>query len=71
MTDAPRPLSMAERGRLGGLTAAHRMSPEERTRRAAKGGAAALEKLGKAHYVRMTLIRAGRLPKEKRPSPTT
>lgn len=66
MTNAPRPLSMAERGRLGGLTTAHRMTQEERTRRAAKGGAAALEKLGKVHYARMSLIRTGRLPREKR-----
>lgn len=58
------PLSMAERGRLGGLDAAQKLGPDGRRRRAAKGGAATADKHGKAHYVRAALIRWGRLPKD-------
>lgn len=68
MTDKPRPLSMAERGRLGGLTAAQRMTPEARTRRAEKANAAWMEKHGRAELLRMSYQRTGRLPRGGRPS---
>lgn len=57
------PLTPAERGRLGGLTAAHNLGPEGIKRRGSKGGQATLEKLGKAHFLRMALIQQGRLKK--------
>ena len=58
-----RPLTRTEIARLGGLTAADNLSPEQRTARAMKAGNAAREKLGRAHYMRMALIKHGRLPK--------
>lgn len=58
-----RPLTRTEIARLGGLTAADRLSPEQRTARAMKAGNAARDKLGRAHYMRMALIKHGRLPK--------
>lgn len=57
----PRKLTPAERGRLGGLAAGHNLTPDERKRRAAKGGQATLEKHGKALYVRLNHRKAGRL----------
>jgi len=59
MTD--RPLTRQESGRLGGLTAAQRMSPEARKRRAEKAQAAWQKKYGKAGLVRMNFQRNGRL----------
>ncbi len=44
-----------EVGRLGGLTAAHRMTPEQRSERARKGGEAVMEKYGRAHMLRLRL----------------
>lgn len=67
MTDR-RPLTRAEISRLGGLTAADNLSAEQRAARAMKAGNAAREKLGRAHYVRIALMRHGRLP---RPAATT
>lgn len=57
----PRKLTNAESGRLGGLTAADRMTPEQRERRASKGGTAAVEKYGRAHMTRLAHKRWGRL----------
>lgn len=57
----PRKLTSQESGRLGGLTAADRMSPEQRARRASKGGAAVVEQRGKAHMTRLAHKRWGRL----------
>ena len=45
----------AEIARLGGLTAAHNMTPEQRSERARKGGQAVMEKYGKAHMLRLRL----------------
>lgn len=64
-----RPLSMAERGRLGGLTAAQRMTPEARIRRAEKANAAWMERYGRAELLRMSYQRTGRLARKERPSP--
>lgn len=47
--------SHEEAGRLGGLTAAHRMTAEERSERARKGGMAVLEKYGRGHMLRLRL----------------
>lgn len=62
-----RPLTHAERGRLGGLTAAHNMTPEARKRRAEKAGRAFVEKYGLAAMVRLNHQRNGRLPRKERP----
>lgn len=56
-----RKLTKAEAARLGGLTAAHNLSPAERSLRASKGGQAVLEKYGKAHMTRLIHKRWGRL----------
>jgi hypothetical protein len=66
-----RPLTHSERGRLGGLTAAQRMTPEARIRRAEKANAAWMEKHGRAELLRMSYQRTGRLPRKERASPTT
>lgn len=50
-------MNRQQAGRLGGLTSAHRMTPEERQRRAMKGGEAVLEKHGPAHFYRMNLAK--------------
>lgn len=68
MSGEPRPLTHAERGRLGGLTAAQRMTPDARRRRAEKASAAWMEKYGRAALVRMSYQRAGRLPRGGMPS---
>ena len=44
-----------ESGRLGGLTAAHKLTPEQRSERARKGGEAVMAKYGKAHLLRLRL----------------
>ena len=44
-----------EVARLGGLTAAHNMTPEQRSERARKGGQAVMEKYGRAHMLRLRL----------------
>lgn len=50
-------MTRQQAGRLGGLTAAHRMTAEQRQERARKAGEAALQKLGPAHFVRMNFMR--------------
>lgn len=69
MSAERRPLTPAERGRLGGLTAAHNLGPEGVKRRGAKGGQATLEKLGKAHFLRLAHKSHGRLSPEKKRAP--
>lgn len=54
-------LTPAERGRLGGLTAAHRLGREGVAARGRKGGEATLEKYGRAQFVRLNHIRTGKL----------
>lgn len=48
-------LTKAQAGKLGGLTAAERMTPEARRERARKAGEACLVKHGRSHYYRMAL----------------
>ncbi|MCC6269601.1 MAG: hypothetical protein FIB00_11930 [Chloroflexi bacterium] len=62
----PRKLTASERGRLGGLTAAQRMTPEARIRRAEKANAAWMEKHGRAELLRMSYQRTGRLARKGR-----
>ena len=50
-------MTKQQAGKLGGLTAAHRMTPQERAARARKGGNATLKARGKAHYVRMNMAK--------------
>lgn len=57
----PRKLTNAESGRLGGLTAAEKMTPEQRERRASKGGASLVEQRGRSHMTRLAHKRWGRL----------
>jgi hypothetical protein len=52
-------LSPQQKGRLGGLTAADRMSAEARSERARKGGEALAAKRGSAYFARMALHRHG------------
>jgi len=54
-------LTKAEAGRLGGLTTAHNLGADGVKRRASKGGAATLAKLGRAHFARAAYMRWGRL----------
>lgn len=67
---AAKPLSKADPedrstiARLGGLTAAQNHTPEERSEMARKRGESTYAKHGKAHYLRMSLISHGRLPKK-------
>ena len=56
-------LSHQERGRLGGLQAAHNLGADGRKRRAMKGGQAALDKHGKALFVRLNYMQHGKLPR--------
>ena len=44
-----------EVARLGGLTAAHNMTAEQRSERARKGGQAVMERYGRAHMLRLRL----------------
>jgi hypothetical protein len=64
-------LTKAEAGRLGGLTAAHKLGADGVAARARKGGDAASRKLGRAHYVRLALVRWGRLQAEKKEAART
>lgn len=57
-----RKLTRAEAGRLGGLTRADNTTPEERSAIASKGGAANVERYGRAHMTRLAYKRWGRLP---------
>jgi len=54
-------LSRTQVASLGGLSAAHRLGPEGRKRRAAKGGEAVLEAHGRGHFKKMALQRWGRI----------
>jgi len=53
-------LTRQEIGRLGGLTAADRMTPEQRRERATKGGNGLLNAKGRAYFTRMAYRRQGR-----------
>jgi hypothetical protein len=54
---------------LGGLTSSHRLGPEGRKRRAAKGGAAVLAARGPGYYKLLAFKRWGRLGPEKAERP--
>lgn len=54
-------LTPAEAGRIGGLVSAHRLGPEGTAKRASKAGNATLRRHGRAHYVRIAMVRWGRL----------
>lgn len=54
-----KPLTHAQRGKLGGLTAAARMTAQQREDRALAGANAVLEKYGRSHFVRMALRKNG------------
>jgi hypothetical protein len=56
---ARKKLTPQQKGRLGGLTAADRMSAEARSERARKGGEALAAKRGSAYFARMALHRHG------------
>ena len=57
-------LSRSEVARLGGLAAAHNMTPEQRSERSRKGGEAVMEKYGRGHMLRMRLYQRQAKPAE-------
>lgn len=56
---AKKTMSPQQRASLGGLAAARRMTPEERTSRARKGAAALIAKYGVEAPKRASMIRHG------------
>jgi len=70
-----RPLDHAERGRLGGMRAAERMTPAERSWRAEKGAAGLASKLADVgidpqhHYFRLAMRRHRGVAAEIEPGP--
>ena len=61
MTATQRNLTHSERGRLGGLQAAHLLGDDGIKRRGSKGGNTTLKRHGKGHFYRAALIRWGKL----------
>lgn len=55
--------------RLGGLTAQELLTPEQRAESARLRGESTLAKHGKAHYLRMALIRHGKLAPKNAKTP--
>lgn len=61
MTGERKPLTHAERGKLGGLRAKMTNTPEQRRQWGSKGGSTTVERHGAYHMTRLAYIRHGRL----------